>query len=141
MLPSGLPERVDDDEAILRFVFQSNLLSKGQVKHQAFLPAPLSDKIPRLGTPVFRHPEEPKEAVRELGLVVLGNRPNKLHGAAVVSAKSVRQASLEIEGDEPPVRHALILGWAMVDTDPETQKARNMDLAIALAAAAKFVAL
>lgn len=40
MLPSGLPEQIDDDEDLARFLVQGNQFNATSVKPSAFLPSP-----------------------------------------------------------------------------------------------------
>ncbi len=127
MLPSGLPETIDDD--LVRFLVQSNQLTATSVKPAAFLPNPKD-----LETSVFQHAREPVETLWVLGLQAAGNRT--LHGVAVVKASSVRAAQLDLASAEPPGRHAVIRGWPWNAQDPELQKAQQKEFALVLASAA-----
>jgi hypothetical protein len=98
-LPSGLDERVADDEPLARFLTQSNQFNSLMAKPAAFLP---SQKP--LETSVSRHGREPLEILWAIGLAAAGNR--NLHGAAIFKARAVRAAQLEVAADEPPPRHA-----------------------------------
>jgi hypothetical protein len=128
MLPSGLPDHVDDEEELARFLYQSSHFTTTIVKPAALLPNPKDGE-----TSVTRHGREPREALWEIGLAAAGSR--KLHGAAVFKACNVRTAQLEVSADEPPPRHAVITHWPWIDNDPELQKAKQKELALLIASA------
>jgi hypothetical protein len=128
MLPSGLPDYVDDGEDLARFLTQSNQFNDKLVKPALFLPDQNSRE-----TSVSRHGREPKEGLWKLGVRAAGAR--KLYGAAILKTHVVRNLQLEVVADEPPPRHAVIQGWPWIDSDPALQKAKQKELAIALASA------
>jgi hypothetical protein len=128
-LPSGLPDRVGDDEDLARFLTQSNHFNAVMAKPAAFLPAPRSRE-----TSVSRHGRTPLEGLWEIGLAAAGSR--KLYGAALAKAHTVRAAQLEVFADEPPPRHAAIRNWPWIEGDPQLQKSKQMELAILIASAA-----
>lgn len=128
MLPSGLPDHVDDAEELARFLYQSSLFTTTIVKPAALLPNPKDRE-----TSVSRHGPEPREALWEIGLAAAGTR--RLYGAAVFKANDVRNAQLEVTADEPPPRHAVIKNWPWIDSDPELQKAKQRELALLIASA------
>lgn len=125
-LPSGLPESIEDDEVLARFLTQRNQFTSLMAKPAAFLPNP-RDRT----TSVFRHGEHPRDMLWALGLEAAKDR--KLYGAALVTAKAVRSTELEISADEPPARHAVIRGWPWLENDPELQKARQKQMALVIA--------
>lgn len=126
LLPSGLPEAVDSQEDIARFLTQSSHFSSTGVKPSAFLPSPHDRE-----TSVSRHGQQPSERLWELGRAAAGGRT--LHAAAILKASSVAEAGLLLTADEPPDRHAVIGGWPWVDDDVELQKARQKERALMLA--------
>lgn len=128
-LPSGLPEIVEDDEDIARFLTQRSHFTRQHVDPSAFLPTKKSHE-----SSVSRHGREPIERLREIGLAAAGSR--KLYGAAMIKARDVRFARLEIVAKEPPECHAAIRGWPWIEQDPEEQKARQKERALALVNAA-----
>lgn len=128
MLPSGLPEHVDDEEELARFLTQGNQFNTTIVKPAAFLPNPRDCE-----TSVSRHGSEPRAELWELGLAAAGTRT--LYGAAIFKAHVVRDAQLEVSADEPPARHAVIQDWPWIDNDPELQKAKQKELAALIASA------
>jgi hypothetical protein len=132
MLASGLSEIVADDEDLARFLISSNHFNAQMVKPAAFLPSREGE------TSVFRHGSEPREALWAIGLeyVAVGRT---LRGAALVKAREVRAASLEVKADEPPPRHATIRGWPHVNNDPEMQKAQQKEMAISIASKAMLL--
>lgn len=129
MLPSGLPEQIDDDEDLARFLVQSNQFNATSVKPSAFLPNPKDHE-----TSVSRHGPEPADRLWALGRPAAGNRP--LYGVAFVKASDVRAARLEVAPSEPPDRHAVIRGWPWHESDPVEQKAQQKERALHLASVA-----
>lgn len=131
MLPSGLPEYVDDNEDLARFLTQSNQFNINimMVKPAALLPNPKDRE-----TSISRHGLEPLARLWEIGLAAAGDR--KLYGAVIFNARVVRNAQLEVTADEPPPRHAVIKGWPWIESNPELQKAKQKELAALIASAA-----
>lgn len=128
-LSSGLPDNVADDEFLARFLVKSNDFSSFAVKPAAFLPNPRDRE-----TSVSRHGREPSAGLWLLGEAAAKDRT--LYGAAILSAADVRNVMLDVTADEPPDRHAVITGWPWRPEDPESQKAKQKELAILLASAA-----
>lgn len=56
----------------------------------------------------------------------------------MLTSAHVRQAKLDVEAQEPPLRHANIVGWPNAVDDPEMTKARHKEFAL-LAQAAMLV--
>lgn len=117
MLPSGLPERVNDDEDLARFLTSSSQFNAKMVKPAAFLPNPKNGE-----TSVFRHGSERLDLLWQIGHEHLVDE-RRLHGAALFKALRVRDARLEVIAKEPPPRHANIVGWPKSTDDPELAKA------------------
>ena len=131
-LPSGLPESVDDDEDLARFLTSSGWFKSQMAKPSAFLPNPKDQE-----TSVFRHGAEPRADLWKIGREhAAGERT--LHGAALLTARSVRAALLEVTASEPPPRHAAVVGWPSED-DPELQKARQKERAVLLVQASQLL--
>ena len=131
MLPSGLPEVVDDDEDLARFLWSSGDYSSKGVKRAPFMP--------RAGeTSVFRHVSEPREQLWQIATTYIpGDR--KLHGAAIVKTRHIRDVRLDVIASEPPPRHANIVGWAWSAADPEFGKAERMEQVLRIAEHAELV--
>ena len=129
MLPSGLPENIEDGEDLARFLVQRSQFTQTMVKPAAFLPNP-KDKE----TSVARHGSEPADVLWQLGRIAAGTRT--LYGAAIFKARIVRQAGLEVAPAEPPPRHAVIRGWPWEADDEIDRKAERKLLAIEIASAA-----
>lgn len=129
VLPSGLPERVADEEDLVRFLTQSNQFNSIMAKPAAFLPNPRDRE-----TSVSRHGRRPEQSLWQIGQEAAGSR--NLYGAVFFSARDVRVAQLEVFADEPPMRHAVIRNWPWMDDDPEVQKAKQKALAVLIASAA-----
>lgn len=133
MLPSGLPEHVADSEPLSRFLTSDSQFNRVMAKPSAFMPGPADSK-----TSVFRHAADPLPALwdiadRELGIT------RRVKAVAVLTAAEVRQAKLNVEAHEPPLRHANMVGWPLDTTDPEKMRAQRKELALLLAQAAKLV--
>jgi hypothetical protein len=131
MLPSGLPDRVADEEDLVRFLTQSNQFNATGVKPAVFLPNPQDQN-----TSVSRHGREPRGGLWAIGHVAAGCRT--LHGAAIFKAVTVRAAELEVVPDEPPQRHSVITDWAW-DADPGLQKAKQKEAALLIAREAELL--
>ncbi len=129
MLPSGLAETVADEEDLARFLTQSSHFGTEVVKPAALLPSPKSRE-----TSVSRHGRSPLNVLWAIGLEAAGTR--RLYGAAIFKAAAVRAALLTVEPKEPPARHAAILGWPWMETDPDLQRAKQRELALLIVSAA-----
>jgi hypothetical protein len=125
-LPSGLPEEIADEEPLARFLKCSGHFNSTVVKPAAFMPSPKDGK-----TSVFRHGAEPREVLEAIGRAEVA-KDGSLHGAAILTAGSVRAAGLEVEAVEPPPRHADITGWPWLEADREFGKARRKEIALVL---------
>lgn len=133
MLPSGLPEQVDQAEWLARFLTSDSQFSSSAARPSAFLPGPADEK-----TSVYRQPQEPLPALWETADRELG-AGRRARAAAMLTAAHVRQAKLEVEAHEPPPRHANIFGWPSAGNDRATTKARCKEFALLLAQAATLV--
>jgi len=134
MLPSGLPDHVDDQENVSRFLTSSSQFNSTMVKPSAFLPNPI-----HRNASVFRIDNEPERLRKVWQETTSGER--QLKGLAIVRVAEVRRVQLEILADEPPPAHANIEGWPWIESDPELQKARQKDLATQVASCAQLVLL
>ena len=133
-LPSGLSKHVGDDERLARFLTSSKQFNSKMVKPAAFLPNPKNNQ-----TSVFRHDGSPVEDLWLLGHAhISGGR--SLHGAAILRARGVRAALLEVVSEEPPPRHANIIGWP-TDSDPVLEKAKRKECAELIAQYAQLLRL
>lgn len=132
-LPSGLPEHVGDEESLARFLTQSNHFNAVMVKPVAFLPNPKNGQ-----TSVFRQGSEPQETLWQVGQEQIAGERN-LHGVAIFKAKRVREVQLDVVAKEPPPRHANIIGWPSIASDPELEKAKRKDLANQIAQHAELL--
>jgi hypothetical protein len=98
-------------------------------KPALFLPSPRDRE-----TSVSRHGKSPSERLWQIGKEAAGDRP--LYGASVFEARAVRAAGLDVIAEEPPPRHAAIIGWPWIEDDPDLQKARQKERAALIASAA-----
>ena len=103
------------------------------VKPAAYLPNPKNGQ-----TSVFRHGVQPPERLWQLGNEHLAEG-RSLHGAGILTAKDVRDASLNVQAEEPPHFHANIINWPNFPDDPEESKAKQKKAAIILASRSKLV--
>jgi hypothetical protein len=132
-LPSGLPERVADDENLSRFLTQSNLYTAVKetpgtwmAKPAAFMPNPK-----HRNTSVFRMGIDLEHAKKTWNENATGERT--LKAIAFCTALDVRNAQLDVVASEPPSGHANIEGWSWLESDPELQRARQKELAAQIA--------
>ena len=133
VLSSGLAEIVEDEEDLARFLTSSSQFNAAGIKPSAFLPNPKNRE-----TSVFRHGSHPRESLwRTAEEHLAGTRT--LHGAAIFKATHVRSAALDVVAQEPPPRHANIVGWPWSQTDPEMGKAEQKERAALIAQHAGFV--
>jgi len=132
LLPSGLPDHVDDAEDLARFLVQSKWFKNGMAKPVAFLPYPKDRE-----TSVSRHGQEPADRLWAIGLHVAGDRT--LYGVALFKASVVRKEGLEVYPDEPPDFHAVIRDWPWNDSNMTLQKDMQLAMAQVLASEAKLV--
>lgn len=130
MQPSGLGDIVEDDEGLARYLTSSSYFGAGLVKPAAFMPDREAE------TSVFRHGREPRDELWRIGYLTANQRT--LHGAAIIRARHVRLASLDIRAKEPPPRHADIVGWPF-ELDADLQKAQRKQKALLLAQHAELV--
>ena len=132
MLLSGLPEYIDDNEDLVRFLTHSSHYNTKMAKPAAFLPDPSSQE-----TSVSRHGREPSDSLYRIGQTAAGTGRN-LHAAALFPASAVRSAELDVFADEPPARHAAIRGWPW-DSDTVLRKAAQKERAICIASKAEVL--
>jgi hypothetical protein len=130
-LPSGLPEHVDDEEDIARFLTSSSQFTSIIVKPSAFLPSPNHRE-----TSVTRHGRNPERNLWKIGKQVVAISGRTLYGAAILKAADIRSVDLDVLADEPPARHAAIRNWPWLDNDPDLQKAQQKQIANQLTQAA-----
>lgn len=133
MLPSGLAEIVADEEDLARFLTSSSQFNAIMVKPAVFLPNPKNGQ-----TSVFRHGSLPRAPLWEIAKEHV-SADRTLHGAAIVKAKHVRSAVLEVVAQEPPPRHANIVNWPSSRADPDMAKAEQKVRAALIARHAELV--
>ena len=132
ILPSGLPDHVDDAEEIARLIsFSNQVAASGCIKPSAFMPNPKT-----MDKSVFRYGATNLPAIWQAAKTHLPSSP--IHGVAICLAKSVREAQLEVDASEPPDRHANIVNWPCLGTDPEADKAIWKERALVIASKATF---
>ena len=133
MLQSGLADIVAGEEDVARFLTSSKQFNAVMVKPSAFLPNPKNGR-----KSVYRHGGHPRESLwRIWDEYVAGD--GTLHGAAIVKVTHIRSAQLDVVAQEPPPRHANIVGWPWSQTDPEMGKAEQRERAVLIAQHAELV--
>ncbi len=133
MLPSGLPDFVADPELLARFLTSDSQFNSAMPKPAAFMPG-LSDAK----TSVFRQGSDLLDSLWETADREIGaNR--RVRAAALLTARAVRQARLDVESHEPPPRHANIIAWPNLANDVEATRAQRKELALLLVQAATLV--
>lgn len=111
------------DEPLTRFIFSRSHFNvpKNRVKHQAFLP-PTDLKLS-----VFRIEGLTDGEVWQIGEGLEAERDDHLHARADLASDAVVTVGLSAIRDEPPPRHANIIGWPPDDKD--SRKILAMELA------------
>ena len=130
LLPSALPESIADEEDLARVLRSSGHYSSHGVEAAAFLPG--KDGM----TSVSRHGATPRAELWEAAEAVSGSPVR--HGVAIFKCGSVRAERLDVVSDEPPPRHANVIGWPL-NPDPELQKAQQKEIALAIASQSVLV--
>jgi len=121
---------VAPDEIITRFILSTSHFSRlnSRVKHRAFEPSAQDNS-----TSVFRISALTDKGVWSLGQQYVAYPSRRtLYARADLAAHTVLAVGLHVQPDEPPPRHANIIGW------PPEKHAR-MSIAQQLAAEASLV--
>lgn len=87
---------------------------------------------------MFRHGSQPRDSLWRIAEEHMAG-VRTLYGAAIVKAKHVRSALLDVVAQEPPPRHANIVGWPWSETDPEMRKAEHIERALVIVQWAEVV--
>ncbi len=124
-------EQIHRSEPLARFIFSRRHFLPAQkvVKAPAFIPG--SD----LQTSVFRIHELGEHQIRDIGEDVGRTQipPRSPRARGEIKVQSVINVGLGVLPDEPPPRHAEIVGW------PRDDKPQQLEIAKLLAAAAQLV--
>lgn len=131
-LPSGLPEIVQDDEPISRFLTSGNHCNTKVVKQAAFIPNPKDGRLS-----VARHNAHPPEESERMAKEDF--RLEKAFGVALLEAVEFRKVQLDFEADDKPPRHADVVGWPWREDDREFGKAEQKAKALELAKKAERI--
>jgi len=121
-LPSGLPGIVSAEEPLARFLRHSNHFNTQGISYRAFLP-----NLKNMEVSVQRDDDNTRLRMHA-GKTMEGH----IYGVGIVSTKIVRELKLDARAQEPPERHANIVGW-LSDNDSVNAKAQNKDDADVLA--------
>jgi hypothetical protein len=126
--PHNLKATVDDNEKLARYIFSTRHFSREppRVKTEAYMPS-------RGEVSVFRIDRLEQAAIWEIGNEVARKRERTLYARGDTKASEARRVGLDIRPDEPPSRHANLVGW------PDNDKPRQKLIALQLAAVATLV--
>lgn len=135
-LPSRLPKIVGDDEKLARFLASDRLFNKsGLIRPAAYMPNPA-----HRNSSVFREEGGRVETLKKIWAEnQTGDR--SLHAIAICKARDVRAAALDVASEEPPPKHANIVGWPWNDAYPEIAKAEQKERAAVIAQSAELIRL
>ena len=103
------PPEIHPPETVARYLLQSNQFNRGKnrIKFNAFMPHPV-----RLDLSVFWIQGLENEEIWSIGekhvATPLGK---KLYGSGNISVANIQKNQLRVVSNEPPPRHADILGW------------------------------
>jgi hypothetical protein len=119
---------VGANEILSRYIFSTRYFSRSplRVKAEAYMPS-------RGEVSVFRINGLSEIAIWEIGSDIARKRDRTLHARGDTKASDVMKLALEILPNEPPPRHAALVGW------PENDKARQKLIALQVAAVATLV--
>ncbi|HLA11413.1 MAG TPA: hypothetical protein VJ023_12575 [Pyrinomonadaceae bacterium] len=119
---------VGDNEKLTRYIFSNRYFSRQppRVKTEAYMPS-------YGAVSVFRIDALGQAAIWEIGSDLGRKRERTLYARGDTKAHDARELGLDIRPDEPPPRHANLIGW------PENDKPRQKVIALQIAAAATLV--
>lgn len=102
-----LRHEITPGEPIVRYLFSSNhyAASKGRVKSGAFHPDAHNT------TSIFRTLRLQEAAIWQLGDEHAANGRPAPQARADLTVRQVRDVGLDVEPDDPPPRHAVIVDW------------------------------
>ncbi len=113
---------VDSSEILARFIFSIRMYrADNSIRHTAFMPNPKNNE-----TSVFRISDISDDEIWEIGDSVGVIREKPILGRADITAAVVMSKDLKIIPEEPPERHANIIGWS---NDLSKQKMIALELA------------
>jgi hypothetical protein len=115
-------------EILSRYIFSTRYFSRNppRVKAEAYMPS-------RGEVSVFRIDGLSETAIWEIGSDVARKRDRTLYARGDTKASDVMRLGLDIRPNEPPPRHADLVGW------PENDKPRQKLIALQVAAVATLV--
>jgi len=120
---------IDLNESVARYILSKSHFSReeARVKHAAFMPPG------NLRASVYRVSGLDADTIWMIGTEhVAQPRGRRLYGRGQLTVQAVVDTGLAVEPEEPPERHAVIIGWP-------ADKDRQMELAQELAAAAQLI--
>ena len=126
---SPASELVGDDEPVSRFIVDSRHFKPDRVLPKAFEPK-LDDERQRSETSVFRTMGIDASDIWKLAeRHVEPTRGKPVLARAELHVRDAALESLSVVGDEPPVRHAVIVGWPEGDDEKSRRKLIGQELA------------
>lgn len=103
---TSLGSEIRNNETLSRYVFSRSHFSPqtARVKYNAFMP--------RQGeVSVFRIDQLSEKQIWTTGAEIASGGNRKLHARGDIRALVVRESRLDVVSDEPPTRHANVIGW------------------------------
>lgn len=126
--PHNLKATVEENEKLARYIFSTRhfVRQPPRVKAEAYMPT-------RGEVSVFRIDGLDQAAIWEIGSDIARKRVRTLYARGDTRAKDARRGGLDILSDEPPPRHANLVGW------PDNDKPRQKLIALQIASVATLV--
>lgn len=108
-------------EDLSRFILEKKQIrADNTLRHTVFMPNRNGE------TSVFRISGIPQKQIWEIAVQVARERTKELFGRADISVKNVLSKKLQVILNEPPKRHANIIGWP---DDPSAKRSIAQELA------------
>ena len=126
--PHSLKASISEEEKVARYIFSRSHFSRKSLRVKAEAYMPNGGEVS-----VFRTNGLDEATIWGIGSDLAKKRERVLYGRGDTIVSEIRKASLHIRSEEPPPRHANIVGW------PENDKPRQKILALQIAAAATLV--
>ena len=159
-VPAKEPALVANGEPLSRFLVSSKCLNRTDPKKPRLTPFAF---IPQreIKFSVFRIRDWSLTELRAKGVEIADRREQRakelaladgrdypdskrsihLYGAGIVSGQDVRDSGLDVKPDEPPQKHAIIVGWPPLVGNNRQDEAVQMLYALKLLSRARFLPL
>ena len=129
------PAPVAENEPLTRFLVHRDWFGTNppRVKHQAFMPHPYVELS------VTRSQHFLDADLWAIGGEVARQQSKNLHGRGDVGNAAVLAAGLVTNPDEPPIGHAIIVGWPTLTGEKKIDKDQQKIYALQISGQAKLV--